>query len=90
MAFGELRELQKGHERLAAQTQARGLAYQGKRHATRLMSDAYCKGVVRGQAESTSLRAFFQQNDAACAEESAPHCSLNFPAKSTCVIQRLP
>ena len=68
MAFGELRELQKGHERLAAQTQARGLAYQGKRHATRLMSDAYCKGIVRGQAESTNLRAFFQQNDAACAE----------------------
>ena len=40
MAFGELRELQHGHERLAAQTQARGLEYQGKRHMTRFMSDA--------------------------------------------------
>ena len=32
----------------------------GKRHATRLMSDAYGRGVVRGQVENTNLRAYDQ------------------------------
>ena len=68
MAFAELRELQKGHQELARQASARGLAKQGKRHVTRFLSDAYCKGVVRGQAECCNLRAFYHESDCAAAE----------------------
>ena len=39
-----------------------------KRHASRLMSDAYGKGIVRGQAECTNLRAYSTANDVIHAE----------------------
>ena len=81
MAFAELKELRKGHERLAAQTQARGVEYQGKRHMTRFMSDAYCKGIVRGQAECTNLRSRFQEGDATCAESIATTQFVTFPGQ---------
>ena len=40
----------------------------GKRHATRLMCDAYGKGIVRGQAENTNLRVNGKTNDVTAAE----------------------
>ena len=41
---------------MAAQVAGKGAAYVAKRHASRLMSDAYGKGIVRGQAENVNLR----------------------------------
>ena len=79
MAFAELKELQRGHERVAAQTKTRGVEYQGKRHMTRFMSDAYCKGIARGQAECTNLRARFQEGDATCAERISTTQFVAFP-----------
>ena len=35
----------------------------GKRLTTRIMNDAYGKGIVRGQVENTNLRAFLRDND---------------------------
>ena len=52
MGFAEIKEFQKGHEQLHAQLQStRSLDDVGKRHATRFLSDAYLKSVVRGQVE---------------------------------------
>ena len=44
------------------------LNYIGKRHVSRLMSDAYGKGIVRSQVESTNLRANTKENAATHAE----------------------
>ena len=56
MAFNEIKECCKGHGDLATQVAGQGVAYIAKRHASRLMSDAYGKGIVRGQAENVNLR----------------------------------
>ena len=40
----------------------------GKRHATRLMSDAYGRGIVRGQVENTNLRAYHKNSVVTAAE----------------------
>ena len=79
MAFAELKELQKGHARLAEQIKERGLEYQGKRHMTRFMSDAYCKGIVRGQAECCNLRSHYKEGDATCAEKITTTQYVAFP-----------
>jgi hypothetical protein len=68
MAFNEVRECCKGHDGLAESLHGKGLSYIGKRHATRLMSDAYGRGIVRGQAENTYLRAYGKFNDVTAAE----------------------
>ena len=78
MAFIELKELQKSHAAVAQQTQAGGLAYQGKRHMTRFMSDAYCKGIVRGHAECSNLRVYATE-DAASAERITTTQYVSFP-----------
>ena len=81
MAFAELKELQKGHARLAEQTKGRGVEYQGKRHMTRFLSDAYCKGIVRGQAECCNLRCNYKDGDAACAERITTTQYVTFPGR---------
>ena len=48
MAFNEVKECCKGHNTLAEHIRQEPLQPQGKRHATRIMSDAYGKGIVRG------------------------------------------
>jgi hypothetical protein len=68
MAFSEVKEFCKGHVDLTAKTRGESINYIGKRHATRLMSDAYGKGIVRGQAENTNLRAYEKANDVTAAE----------------------
>ncbi|CAE7580167.1 unnamed protein product [Symbiodinium sp. CCMP2592] len=78
MAFLELKELQKSHAAVAEQTKAKGLAYQGKRHMTRFMSDAYCKGIVRGHAECSNLRCYATE-DAASAERITTTQYVSFP-----------
>ena len=67
MAFNEVKECCKGDDGLAEPLHGEGLSYIGKRHATRLMSVAYVKGIVRGQAENTNLRANGKFNDVTAA-----------------------
>ena len=57
MAFNEVKECCKGHSDLSERLAGEGVNYIGKRHATRLMSDAYGSGIVRGPAEHTHIRA---------------------------------
>ena len=57
MGFHEIKEFQKGHMALHAAVAEKDVQTIGKRHATRFLSDAYCKGVVRGQVECCNLRA---------------------------------
>jgi len=68
MAFSEVKECCKGHATLSQKITGERLNYIGKRHVTRLMCDAYGKGVVRGQVESTNLRAFWKENTVTNAE----------------------
>ena len=49
MAFNEVKECCKGHQELSQKLRGQSTSYVGKRHAMRLMSDAYGKGIVRGQ-----------------------------------------
>ena len=59
MGFHEIKEFQKGHIALHANLEVANadISTMGKRHASRLLSDAYCKGLVRGQVECCNLRA---------------------------------
>ena len=68
MAFNEIKECCKGHQDLNEKLQGEARNYVGKRHATRLMSDAYGKGIVRGQCECTHLRAYSKTSDVLHAE----------------------
>ena len=58
MAFNEVKECCKGHHSLADKTRQEPISRIDKRHAIRIMSDAYGKGIVRGQVENTNLRAY--------------------------------
>ena len=68
MAFNECKECCKGHRQLADNTRNEPLNQIGKRHATRLMSDAYGKGIVRAQVDNTNLRAYATSGDITSAE----------------------
>ena len=56
-AVHEVKEWCKGQHELGATLRDEPPNYIGKRLMTRLMSDAYGKGIVRSQVESTNLRA---------------------------------
>ena len=63
---------------------------QGKRHATRIMNDAYGKGLVRGQVENAILRAYSKDQDVTSAESIKTCLTVNFfGANYVDVIQRL-
>ena len=68
VACNEVKEWCKGHAALAQQVAHARRNYIGKRHATRFMADAYCKGIVRSQVESTNLRARHLDTDVTRAE----------------------
>ena len=68
MAFHEVKECCKGVEKLGRQLQGEHVNRIGKRVANRIMSDAYGKGIVRGQVECANLRAFARENDVTAAE----------------------
>ena len=81
MAFHEIREFQKGHCKLHTEILQRGdsLENVGKRHAMRIMSDAYCKGIVRGQVECCNLRANHVEETAVAAERITTAVMQDFP-----------
>ena len=54
------------------------LQRQGKRHATRIMSDAYGKGIVRVQVENTNLRAYSKDKDVTSAESIKTCLTVSF------------
>eukprot|EP00973_Karenia_brevis_P051267 7121397-Karenia_brevis.AAC.1 len=68
MAFNEVKECCKGHGSMNQRLAGERINYVGKRHASRFMSDAYGKGIVRGQAECTNLRAYAKEHDVTFAE----------------------
>ena len=51
----------------------------GKRHVTRLCSDAYGKGIVRSLQESTNLRVYSKDTDVLAAETFRTAYSVAFP-----------
>ena len=51
VACNEVKEWCKGHSALSQQVANERRNYIGKRHATRLMSDFYCKGIARSHVE---------------------------------------
>lgn len=69
-AFNEVKECTKGHTNLSDKLRLGGdcVNYIGKRHATRLMNDAYGRGIVRGQVENTNLRAYHNTSRVTAAE----------------------
>ena len=81
MAFHEIREFQKGHCKLHAEILQRGdsLDKVGKKHAMRIMSDAYLKGIVRGQVECCNLRANHSEESAVAAERVTSAVLQSFP-----------
>ena len=81
MAFHEIREFLKGHSRLQAEAVARGdpLEKVGKKHAMRIMSDAYQKGIVRGQVEGCNLRANHREDTVVAAERVSTAEFTSFP-----------
>ena len=58
----------KGHHALAEKVRGRTASYIGHRHATRLLSDFYGKGVVRSAQEAANLRAYADARDVTAAE----------------------
>lgn len=68
MTFNEVKECCKGHVELSWRLSGESLNFIGKRHVGRLMSDAYGKGIVRGQVENTNLRALAKSSDVTFAE----------------------
>ena len=79
MGHGEIREFQKGHEQLHAKHARKPLDDLGKRHANRFLSDAYLKGVVRGQVECCNLRAYHRDDTVVSAERIATATFESFP-----------
>ena len=67
-AWNEIKECRKGHHKLAADVAHERPQYIGKRHVTRLCSDAYNKGVVRSAQERANLNANKKDNDVLAAE----------------------
>ena len=68
LAFNECMECVKGHKQLASDLKQESLNRIGKRHAMRLVSDAYGKGIVRAQVENTTLRAYATSSNMTFAE----------------------
>ena len=90
MAFNEIKECCKGHAALNQKLSGERLNYVGKRHASRFMSDAYGKGIVRGHAENTNLRAYAKQNDVCFAESmQTSQCTSFFGKEFLEVVERL-
>ena len=58
----------KGHSTFAAHIRQEPSQRQGKRHTTRIMCDAYGKGIVRGQVDNTQLPAHSRTHDVTAAE----------------------
>ena len=82
MAFHEIREFQKGHQQLQQTYQGDNIDKLGKRHVTRFLSDAYCKGIVRGQVECCNLRAYNKPSSVVAAERMSTAAFWSFPGRA--------
>ena len=82
MAFHEIREFQKGHQQLQQTYQGDNMDKLGKRHVTRFLSDAYCKGIVRGQVECCNLRAYNKPSSVVAAERMSTAAFWSFPGRA--------
>ena len=79
MGVHEIKEFQKGHVLQHARVQDQPLEQVGKKHMGRLMSDAYCKGIVRGQVEGCNLRANHKLGQTVAAERISTTDFVAFP-----------
>ena len=77
----EVKECMKGHKRLAQSLENQRPAYHGKRHVTRLCSDAYGRGMVRSNQESTNLRVSGRDDNVTSAESFHTASFVNFPGR---------
>lgn len=85
VAFNEVKACCKGHHTLAEQSRRTG-----KRHATRIMSDAYGNGIVRGQVENANLRAHAQNHDVTAAGSIKTCATVSFLGRNYVeTVQRL-
>ena len=66
-AFNEVQECCKGHSTLAEHIRQEPLQRQATRHATRIMSDAYGKVILRAQVENLNIRAYTRDSDVSAA-----------------------
>ena len=90
MAFNNVKDVCKGHQTLFANRCKDCADIIGKRHAMRLMSDAYGKGIVRGHVEHTTLRAYGKLHQVTAAEAIATCLTTAFYGKAYFVfIERL-
>ena len=78
LAFNECMECVKGHRQLALDLRQESINRIGKRHAMRIVSDAYNKGIVRAQVENTNLRAYGTSSDVTSAECSKTCQTVSF------------
>ena len=79
MAYKEIKEFRKGHQNLHAAHAQEAPGKLGRRHVSRFLSDAYCKGIVRGQVECCNLRATYQETYAVAAESLRTSATVAFP-----------
>ena len=77
----EVKESIKGHRTLHDSICTKRPEYIGKRHVTRLMSDAYGKGVVRSNPESINLRVYAKEHDVTSAECFHTAQTIVFPGR---------
>lgn len=82
MAFHEIKEFQKGHQHLHSKYQQEPIDKLAKRHLTRFLSDAYCKGIVRGQVECCNLRAHSKAGNVVAAERITTAAFCSFPGRN--------
>ena len=82
MAFHEIKEFQKGHQHLHSKQQQEPIDKLAKRHLTRFLSDAYCKGIVRGQVECCNLRAHSKAGNVVAAERITTAAFCSFPGRN--------
>ena len=83
MAFNEIKECCKGQNSLGASLTGKKINYVGKRHASRFLSDAYGKGIVRSQQESMNLRVGGIYHSVTSAKSFHAPSFVNFPGKDS-------
>jgi hypothetical protein len=81
MCMHEIKEYQQGHRALNAKLSKDVRGYVGRRHAQRIMSDFYGKGIVRGAVECVNLLTHASHPDVTAAETIKTALCENFPGQ---------
>ena len=68
VAIHETKEYMKGHQTLRQELKEESIGYVGRRHAQRIISDYYAKGIIRGAVECVNLLTRGLKNDVTAAE----------------------